>query len=193
MEISHIIAASKGWWDGGEKDFSQVIALIHSELDEGYDYLVESLVSNTEIKDDHLPDQPGFIVELADTAIRIFDFLGYYVDQIDPRIQDVYAGEGKLTNKPEPLKIKNLIDRFKIEKFTQDNAFVFLGRIHSLLSKALEHNRKDGALNHQFLIRAMIYLFVFSNSTFGEGVLESVIIQKLNYNLHRQPKHGKKY
>lgn len=50
---------------------AEMIALIHSELSEGLEGLRKNLA------DDHLPDYPMIIVELADALVRIFDLAGY--------------------------------------------------------------------------------------------------------------------
>ena len=74
IEKSHDIAISKGWWDQ-EREIPELIALIHSELSEA---LEEYRVSeNLDIR--YKNNKPeGFVVELADVLIRIFDLSGKY-------------------------------------------------------------------------------------------------------------------
>ena len=74
IEKSHNIAISKGWWDK-EREIPELIALIHSELSEA---LEEYRVSeNLDIRyEKNKPE--GFVVELADVLIRIFDLSGKY-------------------------------------------------------------------------------------------------------------------
>tara|TARA_B100000945_G_C20219122_1_gene519747 strand:+ start:101 stop:424 length:324 start_codon:yes stop_codon:yes gene_type:complete len=74
IEKSHDIAISKGWWDQ-EREIPELIALIHSELSEA---LEEYRVSeNLDIRyENNKPE--GFVVELADVLIRIFDLSGKY-------------------------------------------------------------------------------------------------------------------
>ena len=74
IEKSHNIAISKGWWDK-EREIPELIALIHSELSEA---LEEYRVSeNLDIRyENNKPE--GFVVELADVLIRIFDLSGKY-------------------------------------------------------------------------------------------------------------------
>tara|TARA_B100000530_G_scaffold336628_1_gene291974 strand:+ start:6450 stop:6773 length:324 start_codon:yes stop_codon:yes gene_type:complete len=74
IEKSHDIAISKGWWDK-EREIPELIALIHSELSEA---LEEYRVSeNLDIRyENNKPE--GFVVELADVLIRIFDLSGKY-------------------------------------------------------------------------------------------------------------------
>lgn len=50
-----------------ERNFGEVIALMHSELSEALEGHRRNLM------DDHLPDRPMIEVELADTVIRILD------------------------------------------------------------------------------------------------------------------------
>ena len=74
IEKSHDIAISKGGWDK-EREIPELIALIHSELSEA---LEEYRVSeNLDIRyEKNKPE--GFVVELADVLIRIFDLSGKY-------------------------------------------------------------------------------------------------------------------
>ena len=74
IEKSHDIAISKGWWDK-EREIPELIALIHSALSEA---LEEYRVSeNLDIRyENNKPE--GFVVELADVLIRIFDLSGKY-------------------------------------------------------------------------------------------------------------------
>ena len=74
IEKSHDIAISKGGWDK-EREIPELIALIHSELSEA---LEEYRVSeNLDIRyENNKPE--GFVVELADVLIRIFDLSGKY-------------------------------------------------------------------------------------------------------------------
>ena len=74
IEKSHDIAITKGWWDQ-EREIPELIALIHSELSEA---LEEYRVSeNLDIRyEKNKPE--GFVVELADVLIRIFDLSGKY-------------------------------------------------------------------------------------------------------------------
>jgi hypothetical protein len=70
-ENVHFAAVEKGWWDG-ERPMGDVIANIHSELSEAWEFY-RSGMSLTEVHytGNNKPD--GFAIELADTIIRILD------------------------------------------------------------------------------------------------------------------------
>jgi len=74
IEKSHDIALSKGWWDK-ERKIPELIALIHSELSEA----LEEYRINENLEMKYIKKKPeGFVVELADVLIRIFDLAGKY-------------------------------------------------------------------------------------------------------------------
>lgn len=61
------IALSKGWYDGGERNLGEAIALMHSELSEALEALRASTPS------DKIAGFSGVEEELADCIIRIMD------------------------------------------------------------------------------------------------------------------------
>ena len=74
IEKSHNIAITKGWWDK-ERKIPELIALIHSELSEA----LEEYRVNENLDMRYEKKKPeGFVVELADALIRIFDLSGKY-------------------------------------------------------------------------------------------------------------------
>ena len=75
-----------GWWRQDavtgrtlHRNTGELLALIHSEIseaDEGY---------RLELMDDKLPHRSMVEVELADTAIRVLDMLGFYGDSCEAK------------------------------------------------------------------------------------------------------------
>ena len=100
-EYIHMQNVSKGFWkDENEvltamsaedapkvaKAFKlQRVALVHSELSESVEALRKDAV------DDHLPQYPGFAVELVDSLIRIFDMCGAYNIPVSKIMEDKLA------------------------------------------------------------------------------------------------------
>ncbi len=71
--------ANRNWWTAPisgqypiERNFGEMIALMHSELSEALE------AHRKDLPDDHLPQHDGWKVELIDCIIRIFDVLGAY-------------------------------------------------------------------------------------------------------------------
>ena len=72
-------AKEKGWWDQ-HRSIAEILCLWHSEISEA---LEETRDPNQLLGDiiwsEDTPLKPeGFLVEVADILIRIFDFVGYY-------------------------------------------------------------------------------------------------------------------
>lgn len=73
MDLAHETASNAGWYKDPktgkdiERNFGEVLALMHSELSEALEAHRKNLM------DDKLPHRHGIEVELADCLIRIFD------------------------------------------------------------------------------------------------------------------------
>jgi len=77
MKISYSTAKKKGWWDKGERNFGELIALCHSELSEALeDYRHGRSLSEIFYESDGKPC--GIPTEIADLLIRVADMCEAY-------------------------------------------------------------------------------------------------------------------
>lgn len=77
VERSYRNALNKGFYDNGENNIAERLALIHSEVSEALESYRETVELGIRFTASNgKPD--GFVVELADAVIRIADLCGRY-------------------------------------------------------------------------------------------------------------------
>jgi NTP pyrophosphatase (non-canonical NTP hydrolase) len=84
----HATAREKGWYNDGERNIPEALALIHAEVSEaleeyreiGHDYYELAKIG---FSDDRNVKPIGFAVEVADILIRCLDLAGYLNINID--------------------------------------------------------------------------------------------------------------
>jgi hypothetical protein len=118
----HQANKEKGFWPNGtNRDFGQVLALVHGEVSEAYE------ASWLDSADDKLPHYQGVEVELADVDIRLYDAIGAYVDEDVDVLMDHLL--------PAAIEIVQGLKYQSLESY--------LMAIHTQLSRVLEAHRKE--------------------------------------------------
>lgn len=158
-----------GWWDAPVREDGTTIALIHSELSEAWGGF------KMDIPDDHLPQYQNVVVELADAAIRIYDFFGHKNWDLEKAIEVIYSLQAE-----EPLLPFENMD---IAEYFSD--------VHYHVSAALEGVRKDqimqiadGTLDIAAFELAIALDMIYGCITWG-WPLEKAIGDKRAYNANR--------
>lgn len=77
--IFHELSKSKGWYDKGEVNIPEKLALIHSEISEALDEYRHDRMK-TWFTENGKPE--GFMIEIADAVIRIFDLVGFLKEDL---------------------------------------------------------------------------------------------------------------
>lgn len=158
-----------GWWDAPVREDGTTIALVHSELSEAWGGF------KMDIPDDHLPQYQNVVVELADAAIRIYDFFGHKKWDLEKAIEVIYVLQAE-----EPLLPFENMD---IAEYFSD--------VHYHVSAALEGVRKDqimqiadGILDIAAFELAIALDMIYGCITWG-WPLEKAIGDKRAYNANR--------
>lgn len=170
-----------GWWTDkntgeslvGKRPLGMISALIHSEFSEAMEGLRKDL------NDDHLPERKMVEVEIADAAIRAYDFLGSEISlsptMVDDRVLETATDYVKTTL--EELKPETPVD--------------YIAAMHVLTSDgyascALCFPEYPEAGNSAFAERCLA--IIIGCETFSEEFgydLQGAMKDKLAYNLNR--------
>lgn len=84
ISACYAMARLKGWWDK-PRPFSELIALLHSEVSEAFEAFREGAPFCSTYLTEGKPE--GIPIELADVAIRLFDMCGYYNIDLEEAIR----------------------------------------------------------------------------------------------------------
>lgn len=141
------------------RNIGELLCLVHSEISEAW------LGNATNSMDDHLPHLPMFQVEIADTAIRTYDILGYY-NSLD----------GCATFTPSEI--------FDFPYEMKPDNYMKLGVCHCLISDAMEAFRKGYTLKAKMCLNFLLDCLeqIAEEDHFD---LDDIIEQKREYNRNR--------
>jgi len=148
-----------GWWKELQENpdlakfyIPMKLCLVHSEITEAYlGWMDKDL-------DDHLPQYPMFHVEVADTAIRTYDLLGWFGTQVS----------------------EDKMQQFSVLNSTPGEFLV----LHHMVTEALECHRKGRQAELESWLVTLIYR-CWAVSRIFKFDLEKVINDKLEYNAQR--------
>lgn len=172
MAEIHENAQKHGWWEE-DRQYGEIIALIHSELSEA---LEEHRDSKPLVYDGENGKPEGCAVELIDAVIRILDYLG--------RVEMVFGGED--------LTLEGLMDQNANQITKEIPLPALIAELHYLVSDSYDLSKKTRGFVDAFahpLITAMSVAcqWVRSNGLNAEMILR----KKHEFNIGRLYKHGK--
>ena len=97
---SHKTATEKGWWDSPKREVPELLALIHSEVSEALEAYRIGEIDTAWYEGNGKPE--GFVIELADTVIRIADLCGEFGLDLESALTEKMA-----YNKTRPYRHGN--------------------------------------------------------------------------------------
>lgn len=174
---NHQRMRDQGFWDK-PMNFGEKIALMHDELSEAW--------SGRNLESDKLPGFWSVSEEIADVAIRDFDYLG--------------SNESLLKYVIEEINIKEE-DR---KVLTKERFPIFALHAHSKLSKILDTVRKGNPMKDEGDAWCYLFEFIFEKAFLLEpwsprrgdndpDRLTEIIDLKMEYNTKRPKRHGKQF
>ena len=163
----HINAVAHGFWEGGERNFGEQVALMHAELSEALEEHRKG--KPLEYFEDFKPE--GVAVELADCAIRCFDTLvgtgasAHFLNRATGEVEA--AMRSPHTNFGEAITV-----------------------IHGWLTDA--YDADSPTARHSHLVRVAVMCRALAESI-GCTDWNGVIDRKMSYNATRPMLHGRRY
>ena len=97
---SHKTATEKGWWDPPKREIPELLALIHSEVSEALEAYRIGEIDTAWYEGNGKPE--GFVIELADTVIRIAELCGEFGLDLESALTEKMA-----YNKTRPYRHGN--------------------------------------------------------------------------------------